>query len=398
MAWQDSYREASFRGVPFFVESHGGQTGRRGETHEYPERDEPYAEDRGRRARGYSVQAYVLGPDYMAARDALIAAMETEGPGTLVHPYLGTLQVQPRDCSWSESTKRGGIATLSLRFDEAGENQFPSSAADSGSAVRDNADFAWVPVLGEFDANFNVSKVDWLRVSAEELVIDGVDAMEDQLSTITSLSGDLGEFTSYLESMRTNVGDLVVVPTQLATEISSGLVSLARLPTETSEGFQALVGLGAFAPLLVEFGQSTPARVQQSQNEEQFLSLMREGATIEAARLVPDMEFASRADAQAVRDTITGLLDAEMISTSDDDVYRTLSALYASVVADLQGRGATLALVRRITLAATEPALTLAHRLYQDPTRDQEIVDRNRIQHPGFIPGGTAIEVLTDAP
>lgn len=398
MAWRDQLSEASFRGVPFFMDDHEARGGRRGTTHEYPQRDEPYAEDTGRRARGYSFQAYVLGPDYMAARDALIEAMDQEGPGTLIHPYLGEVLVQPRNWSLRETTRRGGMATLRLSFDEAGENQFPSTAVASGNALQSSAGLAWEPVLTEFDGNWDVSLASWLQAEAEELVGQGVDSFEDSLSKFSAISGDAGEFTRSLQSMRSELSTLVTAPSQLATEVSSLLVSLASLPSSTAEGFQALVGLGAFSPLLVAFGQSTPARVQQSENETQFTALMRRGATIEAANLVADMSFASRTDARDVRDTITGLLDTEITTageTGADDVFGALSALYAAVVLDLQARGATLALIRSITLAATEPALTIAHRLYQDASRDQEIIDRNRIWHPGFVPGGVPLEVLT---
>lgn len=401
MTWHDELRDASFRGIPFLVSEHEATGGRRGSTHEYPQRDEPFAEDMGRRARGYNLQAFVLGPEYFAGRDALIDAMNQEGPGTLVHPYLGSVIVQPRNYGVRETTRRGGMAIFRLRFEEAGENQYPARVSDTGNAVSSAADDAWIPILTEFEGTWSVSKVDWLASAAEDLVADAADSMEGSLSGISTISGDLEGFTQYLEDLRSDSSELVTTPTQLATKISEGLVSIASLPASTVEGFQALVGLGAFSPLLVEFAQTTPDRFQQSINETEFLGLFRRGAAIEAARMVPDMSFASRSDARDVRGTITELLDTEILAAGDgsaDDVLQGLTALYAAVVSDLQARGASLALIRNLTPSATEPALVLAHRLYQDASRDQEIVDRNSIRHPGFVPGGVSLEVLTDAP
>lgn len=45
MTWKDRLQDASFRGVPFKVEEESAGTGRRVETHEYPNRDKPYTED-----------------------------------------------------------------------------------------------------------------------------------------------------------------------------------------------------------------------------------------------------------------------------------------------------------------------------------------------------------------
>ena len=42
------------------------------------------------------------------------------------------------------------------------------------------------------------------------------------------------------------------------------------------------------------------------------------------------------------------------------------------------------------------PALVLAHRLYDDPSWDADIVARNDVVHPGFVPGGVDLQVLSN--
>ena len=61
MAWTDSLRAASFRGVPFEVETEGLSGGRRVGVHETPGGDLAVTEDLGRRTRAISVEAYVIG-------------------------------------------------------------------------------------------------------------------------------------------------------------------------------------------------------------------------------------------------------------------------------------------------------------------------------------------------
>src|SRR5690349_9842319 len=130
MAWQDKLRKASFRGVPFQVDTSEGTFGRRGVVHEYPLRDTPFVEDLGRRARSLSVEGFVLGSDYMAARDALLAALERRGPGTLVHPYLGELVVSVQEVKLRESTAEGGLARFGITFLESGAERFPSNSVN----------------------------------------------------------------------------------------------------------------------------------------------------------------------------------------------------------------------------------------------------------------------------
>ena len=61
-----------------------------------------------RRAGRYQITGYIICgpgvPDYRPGRDALMAACDAYGPGTLVHPTLGTMQV---DCdSWTVQETR----------------------------------------------------------------------------------------------------------------------------------------------------------------------------------------------------------------------------------------------------------------------------------------------------
>jgi prophage DNA circulation protein len=87
-------------------------------------------------------------------------------------------------------------------------------------------------------------------------------------------------------------------------------------------------------------------------------------------------------------------LDARQ-GEADDAVYGALADLRGAVVRDIAARGADLARVVRYTPPETLPALVLAHRLYGDAARDGELVARNGIAHPGFVPGGLELEVLT---
>src|SRR4051812_39444914 len=132
MSWKDQLVPASFRGVTFGVLDTDIVFGRRNQLHEYPLRDEPYAEDLGKKAREYTINAFVIGDDYISSRDALISAIEdNDSPGTLVHPTLGTKSVVPKDCRVIYSNQEGRMERFTLTFVEAGSNEFPSSLFDT---------------------------------------------------------------------------------------------------------------------------------------------------------------------------------------------------------------------------------------------------------------------------
>ena len=157
MGWRDNLVQASFRGVEFSVdETESPIAGRRVAVHEYPGRDEPFVEDMGRVTKRWTIEAFVLGDDYDVTREELIEACNMPGPGELVHPYLGALQVACTACSLTERTREGRMARFSLSFVEAGENQYPSSRANTTDSTRTRAGAAIAPIRDQFAGDFGL--------------------------------------------------------------------------------------------------------------------------------------------------------------------------------------------------------------------------------------------------
>ncbi|NKJ03139.1 DNA circularization N-terminal domain-containing protein [Rhizobium sp. SG741] len=140
--WRQLLLPASFRGVPFHVEGGAKQGGRRTVTHEYPKRDDPYTEDMGRRARKFSISAYVIGDEYTIDSELLAAALDTEGGGTLIHPTMGIMNVVCDGYSRSEQREEGGMARFEILLVEAGTSPYTPAAADTQSATSSAADSA----------------------------------------------------------------------------------------------------------------------------------------------------------------------------------------------------------------------------------------------------------------
>jgi prophage DNA circulation protein len=122
---------------------------------------------------------------------------------------------------------------------------------------------------------------------------------------------------------------------------------------------------------------------------------------IEACRSSSQAAYPTRSEALAAStlllDNLDGLMEAvEPVSGEpiSDDVYQVLAGLRSAVAQDLRTRGARLPDLTTYTTPATLPALVVAHRIYGDATRADEITDRNQISHPGFVPGGEELEVL----
>lgn len=138
--WRDRLQPASYGGARFKVEVDTQGGGRRNATHEFPHRDEPWTEDMGRRARRWTVSGYLIGPQYIRARDALIAVFEAEGPHALVHPTLGTVQANIDEYEIVERRELGGFCLVEMRFVEAGSQPGTKVTSDTRSQVKSAAD------------------------------------------------------------------------------------------------------------------------------------------------------------------------------------------------------------------------------------------------------------------
>jgi prophage DNA circulation protein len=147
--WRSNLQPASFRGVPFYVHIDAKAGGRRIVQHEFPMQDTPFAEDLGRRARRFRVTAYILYspvliPDYQAARDALIDALESDGGAAqLIHPTLGVDTVVVDTYAVTERLEEaGGYSEFEIEFFEAGTTAYATPAPDTNAAIGTSAQSA----------------------------------------------------------------------------------------------------------------------------------------------------------------------------------------------------------------------------------------------------------------
>lgn len=90
---------ARFRDLGFYVTKSSLSTGRRNFIFEYPQRDQPFVEDLGRRARKLTITAIFVGPDHAAQMQKLIEAVENGDEGILRLPFFGSWDVKPTDAT-----------------------------------------------------------------------------------------------------------------------------------------------------------------------------------------------------------------------------------------------------------------------------------------------------------
>lgn len=399
MSWRAQLQAASFRGVPFSVDGHEGQLGRRGQVHEFPQRDQPYVEDLGRRARTLTVEAYVLGANYMAARNRLIQAIELKGPGVLVHPYLGELRVSVVDCKLRETVAEGGMARFTLQFVEAGEASFPSDRVSTGAVCVAAADYAAQAVQSNFERRHSVAgKPAFVANASASVFTQALAGLQDAVALVRGAADQVAKLQHDIDEARRDLTTLIYAPASAAQALLANVRQLVRsVATAPRDALSLARTLYRFGALLPAISPSTTSRRAQAINQAEMVRLVRVAALTEGARAAAGVAFASFQDALTTRDELVDGIDEVMLASDvPDEVYQALRTLRSAVVRDIATRGTDLARLVVWVPQATAPALALAQQLYADALREPELVQRNAVRHPLFVPGAIPLEVLAD--
>ena len=177
--WSRTLSQASYKGVPFFVEDAAEEGGRNPVVHVFPNRDDPYIEDLGEEPRTFTVVAYVHGNAADAAALALVAALASRGPGLLSLPVRGPVMVQAQPFKRRDEKDRLGYVAFECKFIRDGAAtaivSLPSLLNDAFGAV-DNLRSAAVLALGR---SVNVAGVpDFVAAAAYDGLASGAAALD----------------------------------------------------------------------------------------------------------------------------------------------------------------------------------------------------------------------------
>jgi len=407
--WRDMRREASFRGVPFWVDSDSVPVGRRTQLHEYPKRDQPMVEDMGRRTREYRFTGFIIGDDFISHRDRLLVALDEPGPGELVHPWFGRVTVTAGDCEVSHARDELGMVRFNLSFID-GMLTFPVQRANTRRQLA-----AHVPTLLEsakarFDAA--MAKVDLVRqrVDAVRRAVSSAYAFAiNFLKPLTTLAASVGALAQSVlnapDALSASLtSDVASVERWFSGYGASGSVHSSKAKADAIAALSpaqpavsdpdiaaiqaAVIGLVqdvALIDLLLDMAQVPVASVQSVEQPAALSVQLEQGGTTVEAGTVMDDGVPVADDILAARDAIS---EAIWVIAGDSlpEHFGALSDARLALDRHLTEVARSGVWLRPYQPRTTVSSLVLAHRLYGDALRGAEIVSRNAIRHPGFVP------------
>jgi prophage DNA circulation protein len=387
MGWRDNLLPASFRGAPFqyLTAARGG--GRRLAEHEFPLRNDPYIEDMGRRKRTHKITGYVIGDDYMAQRDALERALDGDGPGTLVHPYRGPIQVNIGSYTVQEIVDEGRIARFDFECVESGGQPSPVSANATGDAAVAAGNDLFAQLESGFAAawpGIGQDEVE-LLLALEVLFVPLVGWPGIDTTGFSQLARDLVLLTSNQATLAGNVTGFC------RRYAAAAVASIAPYDENlSSRGPQIdadpTFGLSA----LFAAAESLGGDARHKKRAREALAMLVTGsAAAGAVQIVAQTEFDAQDDADAARDLVTAMVDAvttRAAEAADDAAFAVCQTLFGAASTDLTIRAKQVPSTVEYRFGGAQPSVVLAQRFYGDAGRAAELVARNGAPHPLFMP------------
>lgn len=419
MSWRDNLRHASFRGVPFQIEAVESSFGRRQAVHEYPLRDEPFVEDLGERAQEFHVSGYVVQRvenafDYFTERDLLIQALRKSGPGTLVHPWLGEMQVNVLgQARIQETFAEGGVAKFDITFVQAGESKLPAISIDHPATITTTTYASWNKVKVGWLDRLKLRGAEFLKEGLLGDIVNGYQKVRSAIMEAKEFTQDIrSEAIGLVNSVQTELASVMASPLDIIGNIQSAFVafeSFEQVPGNMVSVIKGLLGISEDygSSGLTTIPTTTATRAVQQANRDLTVKVFKAAAIIGSVKAASEASFTSAEQAIETMRDIIDAMDATLLEIaeadsdySDDEIYQAIEALRPVAVRAMKEFGATLTpILTEYKLAAggPTPLLVLVHDLYDDLEMEEDVILRNRpkIRHPGFPPAGEVLTVKT---
>ena len=405
--WRDQMLPASFRGISFLIPQASVPVGMKVQLHEFPQRDEPYAEQMGKQAQVHRLVCWIIGDDCFERRDKFMEAVQTPGAGELVHPWLGRMQVKAGEAELTHDFKQGGMAAFAVTFYPDIPLKFPTAKVNTQQQVVKASDSLLESALARYKSA--MAKVDQARLGLARLrnSLSGVyTVIQQQFSTII---GAFTNLTGFVQSLMNAPDSLSSLFSSYFSEFSVddylGDDSGSSYRNSVATATQQTEAVASINTVSDSGGVDAAAASQATAN------LVQDALLVQVALIISEMPVASQpvstatvasVEQQAVQpivrpevpvaDDVIELRDNlneaifQASLKADPEHYMVLNTLRQTIVKHLTAVAESGVRLVEITPPETLSALVLAYRRFGDATRESEVVQRNRLRHPGFVP------------
>lgn len=382
---------AKYKGQEFYLAANTFDGGRRLVVQSFPGSDKHSTEDMGRLPRRFSIPGYFVGEDCYDKLTSIIAIAEDGRPGEFYHPIYGALWVRCESFSVADTPKEGNTCGFNLSIiEDSGEVEFKQRQFLSFSDVRRERMQSNTVSQKRFGSNSPAIITQTMnKIAAAQ---NEVNSLTERFNSYRSTINAVGEFKSKVDTLRGSAIGLIYTPAILASDISSILNygtfkdSLESVKISSRSALNHFREITAFADTL-DLSLFDPTVFAQMIRLFYFRT-----AIFAAAACCCDIPYQSRTEAEVVRDYLLRNLDLLIEIDNDAQTINHAYSMKIAVAGSLQQLIISLPYLSEYNPTGSLPAAIIAYQVYGKTLKEQDIVARNKIVHPGFVTD--AVEVL----
>jgi prophage DNA circulation protein len=391
--WLKTLFAASYKGVAFKIERDSERGSRRIVEHEFPNNDRPFLEDLGEGVRHFDVTAYVASDDADSEAAQLIATCAMRGPGTLVLPMNGPIVVRCLEFERSFEKDRMGYSAVTMKFSREGMSSALSTVQSLANMIYVRSEELTETVATTYANDVEVTDVpDYVATAA----VDGIEFALSALETVRTTRAIDPVVSGIQRDVIATTFDQVeeIIASEDEEQLAALATTVTTIATELSGGMSADVAVAAFEEILTSVDAVVVGlagslwQPSVTHNRQVSTTLLRIAAMAAYCEAIERLTIVDRQSGITLRANVAEHFDAQLEAFAAEDYsdYVPIVNLRDAVVEYLSRKITTL--VPSVTVSANDrmPSLYWAWRLYADPNRAMEIVSRNDVVHPSYIP------------
>lgn len=431
--WYTQLKQASFRGVPFHVDSSNRSEGLNTVLREYPFQDLPTIFSMGQAAGEVKFSAYVIGNDYIGLKDALEKALLVQESGVLIHPTMGSLRVWHHGKFTIDEafTTEGGMARFNLTFIRAEARRYPTEAANTGLSAFAAAVNAAVAAVQAFVDRYNLDGVaGWVRTNIYDNLVLLHGAVFEVLYALKSGTDGFNDLLTMGRNAEQIIKDILLMPQDLASHYS-GLFGLDKnyTPEQAALAVSMLLPASMMDAPVVWLPNALPMRDPQLPDLLNYVaepsvspyrtasreaeaeccaaltSLCQRLAYVALVQAAAQMTFTNYDVICTVRRAVyehgqrllmaASLEQSALTVSGDVSIHDALMQVYTAALNHLQHESVDLARLIDFTPAAEDNIWSISHQLYGTPDYADEVWSMNRhVTNPLLVPAGQPLRVV----
>jgi len=302
----DDLQPASYKDASFLVNVAGFSGGRKNSIHKFPNSNIQNVEDLGLDPRNYRITAIINEPNYRFKRDKLLAALDSEGPGVLIHPTFGRIEnISALNYTGIEDLTKAGDLNIIVNFAPSNSTGLPVETSNTLSIIQQAETSVFDSITSDIGNLFNVTNSFTGNFrSAQDKLNSFVLAVTGNVKTLSSTTGKINEFNQLVSNFQGNINKYINQPIMLATGMADIFDALPDLYDNAVSQFSVQSLFFSFGDDDIEIPENTVGRIERKNNNDLINNAIKGYALTQAYTSSAQIEFDTTDEIETVENSL----------------------------------------------------------------------------------------------